>query len=82
MCFFPDALDSIDPSYHPRKLVKFDSVFQISAKNGLGVKEMKNKLRYLLDRYANEELEASVTGSLAQEDTISVPRERLRTKLV
>lgn len=54
MFFFLDSLSDVLPEMHPNRLVKFDEIFVISAKEKQGTESMKNRLRQLLDTYADE----------------------------
>ena len=48
----------MEPKLQPRRLVKFDDIFCISAKKKQKTDELKTRLRELLDLYANIESEA------------------------
>ena len=51
---FSDSVSEVPEELRPDRLVKFDDIFVISAKEKQGTEEMKQKLRHLLDIYAEQ----------------------------
>lgn len=49
-----ESLSEVPQELHPKRLVKFDDIFVISAKEKVGTENVKNRLRQLLDLYADE----------------------------
>ena len=52
--FFTESLNDIDSTWHPEKIVEFQEILPISAKEERSTKYLKQRLRELLDVHATE----------------------------
>lgn len=53
----PDSLSVVDESIRPTRLIKFDEIFKISAKEKVSTDNVKMRVRELLDEYYEQKLQ-------------------------
>uniref|UniRef100_A0A0B7BDB9 Uncharacterized protein n=1 Tax=Arion vulgaris TaxID=1028688 RepID=A0A0B7BDB9_9EUPU len=83
----PDSLDKVGAEFHPTNLPKFEEIFCISAMKKQNTVLVKDRIREVMDEYAErrraEELEKSkALMQLKEDDSLSVHNEQLKTTFV
>ncbi|KAL3831429.1 hypothetical protein ACJMK2_023180 [Sinanodonta woodiana] len=70
----PDSLSEVPKEMHPQRLVKFDEIFKMSAKNRENTDIVKERLRELLDLYAGlKESNNSLCTDLQKVQSVDKP---------
>ncbi|BFY97354.1 hypothetical protein BsWGS_00394 [Bradybaena similaris] len=82
----PDSLEEVDAAFHPKNLPKFDDIFQMSAMKRDNTELVKNRIREVMDEYAEkrraEELETKNALLQMKDDALRVHDEHLKTTFV
>lgn len=84
--FVTDSLEEVDAAFHPKNLPKFDDIFQMSAMKRENTELVKNRIRVVMDEYAEkrraEEMEKKNALLQMKDDALRVHDEHLKTTFV
>ncbi|XP_060066945.1 GTP-binding protein 10 homolog [Ylistrum balloti] len=76
----PESLSDVDPEFHPKQIIKFDGILQMSAKNQDSVEMVKDLIRKRLDYHHEKERRLNEQHGIVVPDSLKNFQERLRLK--